>query len=248
LAGQHWGARRNPFYSNIWAVCGKFAGTLRNSSVGSVAAAASPKKKLPSSPTFPRVQGLESAPPITTKLGNRIDTFGDGAGLIQRRRLRPRAVQVLSDSRMPNTENGSRRRSGPQLERCLTKETGMLRRVVGAFVVLGICVGISLADEIQAVIFKVDGNKVTFKKAVKKGEPLGEEMTLPVADNVKVVKGKFNKDKTFEKTADIEEGLKDKMFTDIDSEKGRRAMLVTDDDGKKITEIRIFEKKKKKDQ
>ena len=72
-------------------------------------------------------------------------------------------------------------------------------------------------------------------------------MTLPVADNVKVVKGKYNREeKTFDKTADVDEGLKHKMFTDIDSEKGIRGMLVTDDDNKKITEIRIYPKGPKK--
>ena len=38
----------------------------------------------------------------------------------------------------------------------------MLRRVVGAAVVLALCVGIAVADEIQAIITKVEGDKVTF--------------------------------------------------------------------------------------
>jgi hypothetical protein len=120
----------------------------------------------------------------------------------------------------------------------------MLRRLVSALAVLGLCLGIALAGEFQAVITKVEGNKVTFAKV--KGKQKGEEETLPAARNVKVVKGTYNRqEKTFEKTADVEDGLKAKMFTDI-SEKGVRAMIVTDDDNKQITEIRLLKGRGKK--
>src|SRR6266481_6714082 len=116
----------------------------------------------------------------------------------------------------------------------------MLRRVVGAVVVLVLCVGITVAEEIRALITKVDGNNVTFTEMKGKGEK-GESKTLPVADNVKVVKGKFNKEtKKLEAGDPIDDGLKNDMFSkDKLGEKGKGAVIVTDDDGKKITEIRI---------
>src|SRR5437773_2604054 len=79
---------------------------------------------------------------------------------------------------------------------------------------------------------------VTFTEAKKKGEPKGEEKTLPVSDTVKVVKGEFNQDtRKLEAGDDIAHGLKNEMFEKID-EKGMRATIITDDDNKKITEIR----------
>jgi hypothetical protein len=118
----------------------------------------------------------------------------------------------------------------------------MFRKVLLAVFTLAICVGISMSDEIRGVITKVDGNKVTFM-AVKKGEK-GAEQTLPTADNVKVSKGKFNKDtKKFEAGDAVEDGLKNKMFSDI-PEKGVQATVITDADNKKITEILVGGKKK----
>jgi hypothetical protein len=81
----------------------------------------------------------------------------------------------------------------------------MLRKVIAASLVLVLSVGVVLADEIRAVITKVDGNKVTFAERKGKGER-GEEQTLPVAPNVKIVQGKFNKEtkcvaRRFEKQA-----------------------------------------------
>jgi hypothetical protein len=119
----------------------------------------------------------------------------------------------------------------------------MLRKVVGAVVVLGLCLGIAMADEIRAQITKVDGNKVTFTEMKGKGKDAekGKEQTLPVSSKLKVVKGKFNKDtQKFEVTDQIEKGLKDEMFSkDKLSEKGVFATVVTDDKGKEITEIRV---------
>jgi len=122
-----------------------------------------------------------------------------------------------------------------------------MKRMISAVVVMGVCLGIAMADEIRGAIFKIDGDKVTFAK-VKKGEK-SDEKTLPVAADVKIVKGKFNKEtKSFEETGKLEGGLKHKMFAEI-GEKGVGAIIVTDADNKKITEIRIIGGgKKKKDQ
>jgi hypothetical protein len=119
----------------------------------------------------------------------------------------------------------------------------MLRKVVGAAFVLVLCVGFSFAEEIQAIITKVEGGKISFTEM--KGKEKGDSKTLPVDTKVKVVKGKFNKEtKKVEAGDDIEDGLKNKMFSDI-GEKGIRAQIVTDADNKKITEVRIFKGKKK---
>jgi hypothetical protein len=118
-----------------------------------------------------------------------------------------------------------------------------MRKLVGAAVLLVLCVGLTMADEIRAIILKVEGDKVTFAEAKRKGER-GPEQTLPVADNVKVVKGRFNQEtKKLEAGDPIDEGLKNPMFSSI-SEKGLRGVIVTDDN-KKITEIRIGGGKKK---
>jgi hypothetical protein len=127
----------------------------------------------------------------------------------------------------------------------------MLRKVISAFVVLVLCVGFTLADEIRAVITKVDGDKVTFaevkgggrgKGGKGKGGTIekGPEKTLPVTSTVKVVKGKFDKEtKKWEAGEAIEKGLKSDTFTKIDAEKGVPATIITDADNKNITEIRV---------
>jgi hypothetical protein len=122
----------------------------------------------------------------------------------------------------------------------------MLRRIVTAMVVLGLLVGVAMADEIRAIIIKVDGNKVTFAENKGKGER-GEEKTLPVSDKVKVVKGKFDKEtKKLEAGDPIENGLKNEMFSKI-GEKGMGALIITDKNNKQITEIRVGGGKKKKE-
>jgi hypothetical protein len=118
----------------------------------------------------------------------------------------------------------------------------MLRITFCAAALLGLCVSLSLADEIRAVITKVEGNKVTFAETKGKGEK-GESRTLTAADNVKVVKGTYNKDtKKLEAGDAIAEGLKGEPFSNI-GEKGVRATVITD--GDKITEIRVGGGRKK---
>jgi hypothetical protein len=119
----------------------------------------------------------------------------------------------------------------------------MLRKVIAASVVLLLSVGFVFADEIRAIITKVEGNKVTFAERKGKGEK-GEEQTLPVAKDVKIVKGKFNPEtKKVEAGDPLEGGLQHKMFSEI-PEKGIGALIITED--KKITEIRVGGRGKKK--
>ncbi len=117
----------------------------------------------------------------------------------------------------------------------------MLRKAIAASLVLVLSVGVVFADQFVAAITKVDGNKVTFSKMEGKGKEakkVGEEITLPVAKNVKVVR----RAKKGEEGEPLEGGLTHKMFS---RGKDVRAMIITDDDNKKITEIRVFGGKKK---
>jgi hypothetical protein len=120
----------------------------------------------------------------------------------------------------------------------------MLRKVFCAAVVLTFAVSVGLADEIRAVIIKVEGDKVTFAEYKGKGEK-GAEKTLAVAKDLKVTKGKFNQDtKKLDAGDPIEQGLRNALFSKID-EKGLRATIITDADNKRITEIRVGGGKKK---
>ncbi len=124
----------------------------------------------------------------------------------------------------------------------------MLRKVVAASVILVLFGGVVFADEFFAIITKVEGNKVSFYKMEGKGKEAkktGDEVTMPVSKEAKIVRAKFNKETKSIETGDpLDGGLKHKMFTDINPDKGRRAMIVTE--GKKITEIRVFGGGKKK--
>jgi hypothetical protein len=109
-----------------------------------------------------------------------------------------------------------------------------MRKFAAVAAVLLFSFSIAVADEFIAVVKKVDGNKVTILKGKKDD---AKEVTLTAADNVKVLKGKFNKeDKKIEAGDPIEEGLKNKMFA---SEKGVFARITTSDDGK-ITQILVM--------
>jgi hypothetical protein len=116
----------------------------------------------------------------------------------------------------------------------------MLRKLVGSMIILVFLTGITFGDEIRAIILKVDGDKVTFAENKGKGQK-GPEQTLPATENVKVIKGKFNREtKTFEAGEPVADGLKNTMFSNI-GEKGVRATIITDD-SKKITEVRLIAK------
>ena len=125
----------------------------------------------------------------------------------------------------------------------------MLRKIVCIGVLLALSAGVAFADSFVALITKVEGNKVTFYKLEGKGKDTkksDDATTMPVAKDVKVVKAKFNKEtKSVEAGDEIEGGLKNKLFTDT-GEKGRFATIKTDDDNKKINEIRVFMFKGKK--
>lgn len=117
----------------------------------------------------------------------------------------------------------------------------MLRKVIAAAVVGVLFAGVAFADEIRAVITKVEGDNVTFAPLEGRGKKAtkGPEKTLP-APGAKVVRGKFNKEtKSFEAGKDLKNGLQHKLFSNP-SGKGVRALIVTDEGNKKITEIRVL--------
>ncbi|MBM4070308.1 MAG: hypothetical protein FJ271_15335 [Planctomycetes bacterium] len=122
----------------------------------------------------------------------------------------------------------------------------MLQKALCAAVVVALGVSLATAEELRGSIKKVQKGKITvamkFDKETKK---FTEEKTLKVAKNVKVVKAKFNKETMKVEAGDeLEGGLKNKRFTEI-GERGIFATIVTNDDGL-VTEIRIFEFRKKK--
>jgi hypothetical protein len=140
----------------------------------------------------------------------------------------------------------------------------MLRNLFCAVVVLTIA-GRVAAEEYSCSITKVDGDKVTVQKykkgektdkGFKRGEKDGDPITLTASPTIKVSKVKFDfksfKDKDAKKpepTA-VEDGLKNKMFTDI-SERGLRATVTVE--GTTLTAVVVSDfggfggKKKKKD-
>lgn len=119
----------------------------------------------------------------------------------------------------------------------------MLWKALCAGVILAVTVGVATAEELFGAILKVEKGKISFVTR-KKGEK-GEEKSFSLAKGLKVVKGKRNEDKKIEAGEAIGGGLKNKIFQEI-SEKGVRAQIITNDDGK-VTEIRVLAPRKKKD-
>src|SRR5581483_4989293 len=97
----------------------------------------------------------------------------------------------------------------------LSRGDPMVRKLLCVAFVLAVGVSVGLADEIRAVITKIEGNKVTFAESKGKGEK-GPERTLPLAENVKVLKGKYNQDtKKLEAGEPLEAGLSNEALKTI---------------------------------
>src|SRR5262249_55247856 len=98
-----------------------------------------------------------------------------------------------------------------------------------------------LSEEFRAVITRVADGEVTFTRAIAcKDARKGEEQTLPVADKVKVARGKVDRETNeVEAGEPIAGGLKNELFTRM-ADKGVMADLVTDSENKKIAEIYIL--------
>jgi len=124
-----------------------------------------------------------------------------------------------------------------------------MKKFVCAAVVTVMTFCLAQADEFLAVITKVNGDKVTYKKATfnkddKKME-YGAETTGTAGSTVKVSKGKFNKEDKKLTYEAVEGGLKNEMFSKIEPKKGKGGlevpgiMATITTEGDKITEIKL---------
>lgn len=130
-------------------------------------------------------------------------------------------------------------------------------KIVAGVSLLILSLGIASAEDYTASITNVNGTtKITanvtkfdkdafknfkkgdFKKGEKGEKKKGEEKTFTVTSDCKVVKSKYNRDEKKLETTAIEDGLKNKMFTEITTDKPLNARITTNDKGE-ITEIRI---------
>lgn len=125
----------------------------------------------------------------------------------------------------------------------------MLKKLFGSLLVLTVAIGFAFADEFNATITKVDGNKITYQKYKKKmkgqkeAEKDGDPVTIEAAKDVKVAKGTVVKGKAEVGDA-IEGGLKAEVFTKI-GDKGVAARITTSDDNKSVTQVLVITPKKK---
>ncbi|MCI0463463.1 MAG: hypothetical protein L0Z62_41525 [Gemmataceae bacterium] len=117
-----------------------------------------------------------------------------------------------------------------------------MRRFVCAAIVVTFTFSVAVADEFFANVKKIEDGKVTFIKGAKK-DVKGEEGTLPLAKDAKLVKGKYNKDT---KSVAVGDPLQKEAITKMLEKAGAKGYLVqivTDADNKKVTEIRFIGKK-----
>ena len=133
-----------------------------------------------------------------------------------------------------------------------------MRKFVAASLVLVIAVAVAAADEFVGFVTKFEDGKMSVKKS--KGTEPPEEVTLKVADNVKIVRGKFNMDTKKIEAGEAFEGGKDALAKLVKEtaervkkyiEEGKKgfglgvfASIVTE--GDTVTEIRVTGGGKKK--
>ena len=132
-----------------------------------------------------------------------------------------------------------------------------MRKFVAASLVLVIAVAVAAADEFVGFVTKFEDGKMTVKKS--KGTET-EEVTLKVADNVKIVRGKMNMNTKKLEAGEAYEGGKDALAKQVKetaaqvkkwTEEGKKgfglgvfASIVTE--GDKVTEIRVTGGSRKK--
>lgn len=98
-------------------------------------------------------------------------------------------------------------------------------------------IGVGMAAEFNGYVKKIDGNKITVTK-VKKGEKT-DDVTLDLAEKVKVVKNKQNPETKKSEAGDVlEDGLKNEAFKKDDP-----FIRVITDDANTVVEIRVIQKK-----
>ena len=125
----------------------------------------------------------------------------------------------------------------------------MLRKLACAMFVMVVGVAVVAAEEYTGAITKVDGDKVTVQKYKKgekgkKGEKDGDPVVLTAAKDLKVVKGKFDKEAKKLVAGDpIDGGLKAEVFSKIGDD-GVMARITSE--GTTVSEILVIGGKKKK--
>lgn len=133
-----------------------------------------------------------------------------------------------------------------------------MRKFVTASLVLLIAVAVLTADEFAGFITKFEDGKMVVKKS--KGSEPPDEVTLKVADNVKIVRGKANINTMKIEAGEVIEGGKEALAKQVKEtavrvrkyvEEGKKgfglgvfASIVTE--GDKVTEIRVTGGGKKK--
>jgi hypothetical protein len=133
-----------------------------------------------------------------------------------------------------------------------------MRKFVAASLVLVIANAVAAADEFVGFITKFEDGKMSVKRS--KGTEPHEEVTLKVADNVKIVRGKVNNDTMKIEAGEAFEGGKDALAKQVKEtaervkkyiEEGKKgfglgvfASIVTE--GDMVTEIRVTGGAKKK--
>ena len=133
-----------------------------------------------------------------------------------------------------------------------------MREFVAASLVLVMATAVAAADEFVGFITKFEDGKMSVKKS--KGTEPPKEVTLKVADNVKVVRGKVNMNTKKIEAGEAFEGGKDALAKQVKEtaervkkyiEEGKKgfglgvfASIVTD--GDTVTEIRVTGGGKKK--
>jgi len=116
----------------------------------------------------------------------------------------------------------------------------MLRKSVFAFVVVAFSVGVLCADTFPALITKVEGDKITFKKGTKgedKKFEWGKAETMTAAKAEVMKKGKKGDEPT-----PLTDGLKNAMFSsDKISESPLKGVFATvTTEGSTVTKIEVF--------
>ena len=125
----------------------------------------------------------------------------------------------------------------------------MVRKLFCAMFVMVVGVSFIAAADLNGIINKVEGNKVTFQEMTKakkgaKAEKVGEAKVYTIEASVKIVASKFDKDtKKLVEGDDIKDGLKNDIFTKLDAEKGVGVTISVE--GDKVSKIVVRGGKKK---
>jgi WD40 repeat protein len=117
----------------------------------------------------------------------------------------------------------------------------VLRNILSTVFLTAFLCGLVAAEEFDARVLNIENGKVTFQK-IKKGVPAppNEAMTLPVAENVKVLRALRNRrGSSLEAGDNLPGGLKHEQLRTMDPG-GITSKIITDDAGQKIKEMWVF--------